>query len=105
MPADVYLDGLAVTIPKWQGCALAAKVKLLEMKAEPQSPDGSGNLEISPEIYLETQIKCINPYLVNYQAKTVTPVNLMTSSGKIVYHNPDGQCNAVLEVKLTVSSK
>ena len=63
--ADVYLDGLAVTITKWQGWALAAKEKLQQMKAEPQSPDGSGNLEISPEIFLETQIKCINPYPAN----------------------------------------
>lgn len=65
VPADVYLDGLAVTIPKWQGWALAAKEKLQQMKAEQQSPDGSGNLEISPEINLETQIKCINPYPAN----------------------------------------
>ena len=65
MPADVYLDGLAVTIPKWQGWAIAAKAKLQEMKAEPQSPDGSGNLEISPEIILESKIKCINPYPAN----------------------------------------
>ena len=65
VPADVYLDGLAVTIPKWQGWALAAKQKLDEMTGELSNPAGSDNPELSPEIFLDTQIKWINPSPVN----------------------------------------
>ena len=36
-PADVYEDGLAVVIPKWQGWARAALSKLEEADREPES--------------------------------------------------------------------
>ncbi len=36
-PADVYEDGLAVIIPKWQGWARAALSKLEEADREPEA--------------------------------------------------------------------
>ena len=65
VPSDVYLDGLAVTIPKWQGWAQAARKKLLEMTGELPISDRNNNQDIFPELSMETKIKSINPYPVN----------------------------------------
>ena len=65
MPADVYLDGLVVTIPKWQGWAQAARKKLLEMTGELPISDRNDNQDIFPELSLETKIKLIKPCPVN----------------------------------------
>ena len=53
VPADVYLDGLAVTIPKWQGWVQAARNKLLEMTGELTNSDRNDNQDILSELSME----------------------------------------------------
>ena len=60
VPSDVYLDGLAVTIPKWQGWAQAARNNLLEMTGELPISDRNDNQDIFPELSMETKINWIN---------------------------------------------
>ena len=65
MPADVYLDGLAVTISKWQGWVQVARKKLLEMTGELPISDKNNSQDIFPELSMEAKIKWINPCPVN----------------------------------------
>ena len=57
VPADVYLDGLAVAIRMWQGWVQATRKKLLEMTEDRPLSGRNNNQNIFPELSMEIQIE------------------------------------------------